>query len=397
MAAGASGISTGAAPAAPALGGGGSTSEGVQSVFEAVDGVGAEPKFGMEDFGIDSAGNPLPNKKAKVSKPKVKAQAPQAGDEGSPISAGNSSLQAPGGLETETSWSSEAARIFETELGTANQQGGEGEEGIEGEEQLEGEGEVGETNKRVQSLIARRKEAEARAQQLEQTHQRSQQEFGQFRQQVGGVVNQLQQQNAALAAKIEMLVSGHGRNAEPEDDVTRARRELTTEAERSVFEKHVSPLQKQVQKLEQFIQNSQRQHQTQLKSQEYQTQARNAAQQVGMAGLDAEVAKELLPDFEEEVLSVAWGKRTDMESAAKIVRNRHLRFGLAFVKAQANANKQRMEQVKNEVPRNAPPSRAPSARGGDGLPDWNVLTSNGYRDYLSWELAGKPPLKYPGQ
>lgn len=391
MAAGASGVSAGgaAAPAASGGGEGGSASEGVQSVFEAVDGVGAEPKFGMEDFGIDGAGNPLEGRKVRA-KPAPKPQKQSA--EGSPISAAGDNLQVPGGLETENSWSSEAAKIFESELGLEKKDQGEGDP--EDIEQTEGEEKP---NDRFQSLIARRKEAEAKAQQLEQASQRQQQEFGQFRQQVGGVVNQLQQQNARLAAQVEMLVKGQGRNAEPEDDVTRARRELTSEAERNVFDKHIKPMQERYEAQQRAFQQAQQKHQTQLKSQEYLTQARNAAQQVGMVGLDPEVAKELLPGFEEQVLSVAWGQRTDMESAAKIVRQRHLRFGLAFVKAQANANKQRLDQVKNEVPQNTPASRAPSARGGDSLPPWNVLTANGYRSYSDWQFEGSPPLKYPGQ
>jgi hypothetical protein len=227
--------------------------------------------------------------------------------------------------------------------------------------------------------------------------QQHQQELGQLKQQFGGFANQMQQQNARLQAQVEMLLNGHGRNAEPEDDVTRARRALMSEAEKSVYDKYVQPMARKLQAIEQAGQRQQAEARTAQKAQQYQAQAREAAVQVGMKGLPEEVAKELLPDFEEEVLSVAWGKRTDMANAAKIVRNRHLKFGLAFVKAQAKLNKQQMDQVKTDIPQPTPGSRAPSARGGDGLPPWNVLTANGYKSYTDWQFDGSPALQWPGK
>lgn len=386
MAVGAAGVSGvgGASSGAPA---------GVVSAIEAVDGAGAEPKFGMEDFGIDGAGNPLEAKgKAKVRKNK----------DGTPPTAGaDGQLQTPGGLETETSsWDTEAASFFERELGGEQPTKAEVDD-EDGAEDVEVEGEGAEKSDRYQKLIERRKAAETRAKELESVVGESQQAVQQLRQEAGQAIGQLQnqlqstlRQNAAMQAKLEMLMSGQVQQR-PEDDITRARRELMSEAEKTVFDKHVSPLQKELNGLKQFIQQDRQKQRTAHKSQEYRAVAEKASVKIGMQGLPEAVAAELLPSFQEEVLGVMWGKRTDADNAAKIVRNRHLRFGLEFVKAQAKANRDQIEKTK-DVPSRVPASKAVGAKGGDGLPPWEIVQANGYKSFHAWELDGKPPLKWPG-
>lgn len=359
------GGSTSAAPATPAPSA--SPSDVRQSIFEAVDGVGVKP--GLESWSEETS----PRNKKQAQK---LSAVPQPSPQG----------EAPRAQVTEQVADPvhpDIAKYFETELGIQPQ----GAEALEGEQPAE-------ANPQLDALTQRAAQAEQVAQQATQALSQMQSTLQQMQQGFQQTMQKVQVENAELRAGLKYLLSGQQKqNQQPLDPVAEFEQNLLNRQVDPRLQKAITPLQREIQQLRQHIQQREQQAQTESNKQRYLSEASSAARDILFAGFDqGELSPELVAEAEEDILGLAWGQRTDIKNAAKILRQRTFRRALSFIKAQARM--QGAQQAKTqELPGNMPKTNMNAAAGGEPEPDNDLLLANGFKRYMDWDFAGRPPLQ----
>lgn len=337
----------------------------VQSIFEAVDGEGVEPS--VPGFDERRGGDKAVDKAvAKKQPPKQKAQNGKLQ---------NSPTAQPAPVEDPFS---EVEQFLTRELNPV----------VEGDEAAP---EVDpnappdtRADARFQALANARRDAEARAQQVEQAHQQTQAQFQQFQQQVGQAFQELQLRTERLAAQNEMLMRGAQPSEADLDPETRVMKRLTDSATKEL-DPRFQELNNQLQAMRQERDQERRAQESHTNKQRYLYEADNALRSVVLKGLPEDaLSPEIMEEFKEDILAVAWGRRTNMENAAKIVRERSLRRALVFIKSFAKS-----KQGAQEITGGAPPSATAQGGPGGNSPslDKDAWHKQGYKTPLDWMIA----------
>lgn len=349
-------------PAAPTSGS--SPSNVRQSIFEAVDGAGVEPS--LPSWQTKSEEKP---KRA----PKPKAEAP-----------GNQALQTPQQQQQDASTVDpvhpDVMKFFENELNPQPQESGEGEAETEAGDEQPSE----RAQNRFQVLANRAKAAEESAQRATQAHEAVQ---GHVNQLTEGF-NQLRVQNAQLTTALQMMMQRqqpqHQQEVDPATEFRNNLRDETLKQLSPQLQKALQQRDEKISKLENFIHERDAKQQSTVNQQKYLSESDAAARTVALAGITAEdMTPQLLADTQEMVMATAWGHRTDMENAAKIVRQRTMRLALAFIKAQSQANRAKMSDRQN-APAGVPGANA-NARG-NAEPSWNQIKESGSKNGIEFMM-----------
>lgn len=247
---------------------------------------------------------------------------------------------------------------------------------------------------RIQSLVNQTRAAEQRAERSEMQMRELGSRFEQMQAGLGQHLMQMQEQNARLQGQLQAMLNGQRR--EQLDPVQQVEQDLigkaSTAAERKLMG-HIQQLQQRLEGFEQRAQQQQRTAEINSNKQKYLGEATHHGRSVVLAGFPEEAQSRLMPLVQELVTAKAWGKRTDMASAAKMVREDFLQLGLEFVRAQARQNQQQREQT--EGAHSAPPAQR-SVAEGEPEPSYDELRAAGYRGmdpFMEWDMAGRPALR----
>lgn len=247
---------------------------------------------------------------------------------------------------------------------------------------------------RFQALTKRASAAEERANTMEQ-------QVGQAFQQFQGEMRRMQDHNHKLEVQLarmgeRMQLMGRAQaegQLTPEQEFERdMAQRISSPLERKLMG-NLQAVQREVQQLRQERAQDRRDQEIRQNKARYSNEARFAARNTVLEGFSDEEARDLLSVAQDDVLATAWAKRTNAAEAAKIVRSKYLRYGLAFIKAQSRINQQRRQQA-DQAP-NAPP-RSSADGSGEVEPTFDELRAagfNGMNPFMDWELAGRPPLR----
>lgn len=361
----------------PATSGGGLSDRGGRpqgdDILSAVDGEGAAPLFGVEEIerarGRSAAKKPAKKEKGETERSGHVLRAEQA--EGIPTS--GESVDPFAGLES----------AFQRELQPpqdpdADLTAPDGQQPSEREQN------------RMQVLANRTRQAEERAQAAESGLHEAQQRFEVMQGQIGEHLAGVMQQNARLQAQVEMLMQGQRREAlDPAEQIEQDLIGKATAKARQGFDPEIQALRKEISDLRHGRDQDRRTAEINTNRERYKAEGQAAALNTVLKGLPESEAQQLLPGIIEDVLATAWGKRTSAAEAAKIVRERYLRFGMAFIRAESKLRRESKDRGE------AMPKPPPAARGGgsgEADPTHTQIRAAGFENHLQWEFAGKPPI-----
>lgn len=243
---------------------------------------------------------------------------------------------------------------------------------------------------RWQGLVNRTRVAETRTAELEsqvnQASQYVQQVQNNAQQQIAQAnakAAELQGQLQVLQSQMQAFMSGKlVPKATSEDPAARLQERWMSEAEKLFNERMqaaTNPLQEKIQKLEEASKLADRQR----ASEQYQTEALQAAREVALRELPPELAGELEGHLSGQILATAmFMDQPNMQKAAQIVRNNYLKFGLGILKARSQAHSKAQAKGKG-VPSPVAKRRAPGR--GDGMPTEEEIEKSGV-DALTYML-----------
>lgn len=246
---------------------------------------------------------------------------------------------------------------------------------------------------RFQTLANRAKAAEDRSASLENQMRQSFEQFQQGQQQLAAHLQKMEVHNARLQERLEhTLRSQREQSLTPEEQIER---DLVGKASTAVEKRMMGKIQSLEGTLRQFQEQAKqekRQSEIQTNKSRFSSEAHQAARSVVLSGFSDEEAHELMPKAREWTMAKAWAERTNMAEAAKMVRQDMLKFGLAFVRAQARLTQQKKTQ--SDAAPNAPPRQGADG-SGEAEPTFDELRSagfNGSNPFMDWEMAGRPAL-----
>jgi hypothetical protein len=250
------------------------------------------------------------------------------------------------------------------------------------------------SQKRIRTLIEKVKEQTAANQQLQsqlqQQAQYSRQAY-EANQRLQKQMHQQQIEQARIKAQLEMMPRQNQQQAN--DPVEQFRRE-TIEKALGQAEQKLSP---QVKQALQEV-NALKQSLAAQAKQAEQAQLRDSYNQQADAALARHVQPFMTPTGYQElghrmgsyIIQEAMLSNTDFDSAAKNVRN-------FLLKAARDIYTHRTKQGGDKVAAAKQiPAPAPRGRGDakvEEYPPWDRLRKNGYKDYMAWEMKGRPRLK----
>lgn len=171
---------------------------------------------------------------------------------------------------------------------------------------------------------------------------------------------------------------------DPDYAVKKFKQELRAERQADI-DAAIAPYKQHIQKLEGNLRQRDKLAQSAQTSQRYNAAANNAAATM-MSGFDQEVSQKLANPIGTLVLNAAYGWRTDVDSAGKVLDRLMTDYVLAKMRARQAATKAQVAQSQ-QAPQVVPQGRgAPNARG-QTVPTQKEVEASGADDELDLMLA----------
>jgi hypothetical protein len=250
-------------------------------------------------------------------------------------------------------------------------------------------------NKRIRTLVSevkrQRDELQSSKSRLGEYENWSQQAYHQY--------NQLSQQHhsqqiemARLQAKVEAMELRGGRPEEPEDEVSSFRRKVIEEANQKAGEMWSPQLQEatnRLQALEARLESERQQQAEQQQRAQYEAATQQALERNILPFLTSDGAQQLGHRLGSLIIQEAVMTQTDLDSAAKNVRNFMFQVARDVMNKRTSGDGQRLAAAKQSPPP-APKGRLDATT--DDYPDYKTLRKHKFKNYVEWEMRGRPKL-----
>lgn len=309
----------------------------------------SEPRFGMEELGIDRTGTP------------VELDSGDKPEEGEVLEPEQEGTEQSVAAEEPTNALEEYFKQFEQPP----------------EEKTEST-----SDSRIDEIIAQK---DAQMNQLQNQFQTMQQQMVTSYRDMQQNLQSIREENIRYKT---MLEGNMARKSDEEEDPSEIfRRKVLEDAEKK-FKEQLSPVQKELEDYKKQAADQERQFKRRQTQQKYSVEADKAIQDVLIPLVDEETAG-MSPELKEMVLAKAYGHNCSFEEAAQMVRETMMKYARGFMRASSKKAKtavQNGQKVPKPVPNRGTASGRPK-------PTHAQVQQAGYNNYLEWMMAGSPPIE----
>jgi len=256
------------------------------------------------------------------------------------------------------------------------------------------------TANKFQTLRGRAQEAErardAYVQQFNQLRTEANQVLSQYQQQLRqaqDAIVQMREQNAALAARVDMYgkLGPGGEPREPD-----AGQQLLERIRGEIRSSEIDPIRKQLERAEQEKQSFQREQQIRDTAAGIREEALTAWNRIVLNGVaDTAKSRDLMLGGPAALIALRGARQVPLSQIGPEFRRLCLQVAQDILDAHRTSAAQSRKNAESSAPK-APPSAAPSVLEGAVLaeaPSLKQLRQNGWEDAVRWIRAGRPKLK----
>lgn len=311
----------------------------------------SEPRFGMEDLGVDKSGTP------------VTIDAKDAHEDGEILAPEGANLDPEQPAEEPTNALEEYFKQFEEPEQKGEESGGE--------------------NSRIDEIVAQK---DAQMGQLQNQFQTMQQQMVASYRDLQTNLQQIREENIRYKTLLES--NTQQRKSDEEEDPTELfRQKVLADAEQK-FKEQLSPVQQELENYKRQAAEQEKQFKRKQAQQKYSEEADQAIKDVLIPLVDDET-RVMSPELKEMVLAKAYGHNCSFEEAAQMVRDTMMKYARGFMRASSSKSKEAIKSGK-KVPAPVPNRGTSSAKP---KPSHAQVTKAGFGNYLEWMMAGSPPIE----